>query len=124
VHFAIRLFVGTVSVCLGIAAAALALRTIVGARYQVEAYLARRRGLAARRLALEAFARRPKAKILKVGTVEFNARGQPYPSGFDLDCRGGIPAVDFGPDLEMVIGGYTVAELLEIARAPSEFVDR
>jgi hypothetical protein len=71
--------------------------------------------------ALARFEARERGKIVKVGTIVRDCLGREHPWGFELDCRGRVPAMAIGPHGKTLMAGYTREELLEIAKRPSEF---
>lgn len=68
----------------------------------------------------EAWAKRPRAKILRVGSI-VETYPRPTINGWSFDGQGVVPALQLGPDGETAIGGYTIEELREIHARRSEF---
>lgn len=87
----------------------------------VEAASERRKREAWARAELERFARRPKARIVSIGTVVRDGVGGEYPYGFTLDCENRVPPFGRGPDGQCLCGNWTNAELVEIAKRRKEF---
>lgn len=72
-----------------------------------------------------AFKHRARAQILVSGVVETLPSGVRRPSGWVFNCYGVVPheiVVSDGQEAHILYGGYTIAELEEIAKQPSEFV--
>ena len=71
--------------------------------------------------ALARFEKRPRATILAVGGVVVDALGREHAMNCTLDCRGEVPAQSIGIHGEILVGGYTREELVEIAKRWKEF---
>lgn len=71
--------------------------------------------------ALRRFEARPRGKVLKIGTMIRDELGHEHPWQFSFDCQGRVPAVAQGIHGEILLAGYTFAELSEMARRRSEF---
>lgn len=59
---------------------------------------------------------KPKATILKVGTVDRNVI-----RGWSFDCNGNVPFIEIIND-HFLLAGYSIQELSEIASRPSEWI--
>lgn len=81
----------------------------------------RRRRRLAYEEALRRFEARPRGRVLRIGTVVVDALGREHPWGFELDCEGKVPGQSIGLHGEILIGGYTTGELVEMAKRRAEF---
>jgi hypothetical protein len=67
------------------------------------------------------FSRRAKGRIIKTGRIVLGPDGREHPIDFEIACPRHVPVESYGPDGEFCRGGWTHAELLEIARRGKEF---
>lgn len=70
------------------------------------------------------FATREKGEVMKVGHLHRLSDGRVVPWGFEIDCHGRVPAFCYLFDGERNValwGGWSEAELREMATRPSEF---